>query len=476
MKNLKINLLLVFLFVFFVLPTRSIVFSQDDYNGSSDYYDDYYDYYDGEDNGNNGNEGNPLYDSIIIVIKQGQATDDLIAKGDFDGAIENAHTTRKYLADTNKIYSDMKDALSPKEEQAAEAMFEIINKIIDIQIKEIQQESIKDELIKMSKKVTNEKDAKTLLPQLEILERANSELIAEVDSFKVFCEKLITKRVFKDLAGQETIIPAWDLTAWTDWAKEDKKVLTNFKITIQQNKKKLLNEAPDYESYKEKEIPVKKEKIKMKEGIITAEVAKVFAKFDKNGDGDLSLGEGENFYYWVEKNIPYRYDNENAKDPYEGYVVGDGHSGSDYRQTPQETLSDEAGDCEDMGTIESAFYNYWGIESYVIGVNASKEYDLDHMAAIVKLSDTPENFKKIFGGLQSYKVGPGATDVYGKKITPGVYFIVDNAYSSAYGYISGGVKPGKFQLLCIVPADKPFDSIEGEQEKWEAYSHCGKTD
>ncbi|MEZ0371389.1 MAG: hypothetical protein ACAI44_20010, partial [Candidatus Sericytochromatia bacterium] len=49
------------------------------------------------------------------------------------------------------------------------------------------------------------------------------------------------------------------------------------------------------------------------------EAANLFGRFDTDHDGKISLGEGENFYYWVEKNVKYRYDDENEKDVTQGY-------------------------------------------------------------------------------------------------------------------------------------------------------------
>ncbi|MBI2329158.1 MAG: transglutaminase domain-containing protein, partial [Chloroflexi bacterium] len=111
--------------------------------------------------------------------------------------------------------------------------------------------------------------------------------------------------------------------------------------------------------------------------LIPAELSEFFDQFDFDSNEEIDIEEASFFYYWVENNITYRYDDENKENPLLGSLVGDGRPGADYRQRPYETYIEGAGDCEDMATLEVAFLNYWGIAAYVAGVNADDLTYLD---------------------------------------------------------------------------------------------------
>ena len=166
------------------------------------------------------------------------------------------------------------------------------------------------------------------------------------------------------------------------------------------------------------------------------------------------LGEAQEFFFWVEDNIACRYDNEYEGNPILGFKVGDGGDGGDYRQKPIETLTEKAEDCEDMATLEAAFYKHFGIEAYIVDVDAQDPEIVDHAAAIVKIGDHKEEFESVLGGLLYYEIGEGIKDVYGNTVTPGVYMIVGNSYSGALGYISGGTRQRTFTIHCIIPFEK----------------------
>lgn len=191
-------------------------------------------------------------------------------------------------------------------------------------------------------------------------------------------------------------------------------------------------------------------------GTWSTDVQQLFRQFDRNQDGRLTLGEGEAFFYWVSRVLSYRYDDEKLTGVRPGFAIGDGRPGPDYRQTPPETLREKMGDCEDLATLQASFYQSFGIKSYVVCVNAQNKQLLDHAIAIVKIGDTPTQYRQALGGLLYYQIQAGQRDVRGQAISPGYYMAVDSAYSSTFGYISGGIQPGAFRLKCIFPAQEVF--------------------
>ena len=213
--------------------------------------------------------------------------------------------------------------------------------------------------------------------------------------------------------------------------------------------------AEVYVPVEDREIPATEESISS--DLITDQMSTFFEGFDTKHDGEVDIGEGQDFFYWVESNIEYRYDDENELEPIAGSIVGDGRDGADYRQTPMETLQEALGDCEDMATLEVAFYNYFGVEAYVVGVNAKSPSVLDHAATVVRIADDVNSFQETLGEIVYYEFDEGTTDIYGYKITPGVYMLVDNAYSDAYGYLSNGLEPDTFSVQCIIPLDFGYD-------------------
>ena len=170
-------------------------------------------------------------------------------------------------------------------------------------------------------------------------------------------------------------------------------------------------------------------------------------KFDFNSDGELDLYEAESFFYWVEENIKYRYDDENDPDGLRyleaGMItsaqLGDGREGIDYWQTPWETLNEGYGDCEDMAILQAAFYDSFGIEAYVGLVNA-KGYKIDHAICIVRVGETPEEFDEIV----NYYLGGYVVYYY---LEGGHFMIVDNAYSEQFGFITAELTDEKFTLI-----------------------------
>lgn len=240
-------------------------------------------------------------------------------------------------------------------------------------------------------------------------------------------------------------------------------VQARFADMIGENIVRLKRQASGYEPVEGRGIP--RGEVKTQSKMIPAELSDFFDRFDADGNGLLSIGEAQEFFFAVENNVVYRYDDESETMPVVGTLVGDNRPGSDYRQTPMQTYKEKAGDCEDMATLEQAFYTHFGIAAYVVAVNSQNPRDIDHAAAIVRMSDNVDDFRKTLGGLLYYELKSGEKDVYGAPVKPGVYMLVDNAYSGALGYLSGGVKEGTFQIHCKIPLDKGYESEWGETVK-----------
>ena len=168
------------------------------------------------------------------------------------------------------------------------------------------------------------------------------------------------------------------------------------------------------------------------EEMIPLELANFFAGFDLDGDGELCLDEAGEFYYWVEDNVKYRYDDESDPDGLEqlktGRItqaeLGDGREGPEYWQNPIETYGEGYGDCEDMAILEHAFYKHWGIESCVAGVDVDGDGELDHGICIAGFEE------EIFEELVEIQ---GVADYY--EYDGSKFVIVDNAYSDEYGFV-----------------------------------------
>ena len=313
-----------------------------------------------------------------------------------------------------------------------------------------------EEKDKVLEEIGRTEDIEKMLPKLELLSRGfkeNSgdwrELYSEFSSAK--------ETTFPDLPDEyiESNLALADvMMSWSDMLDE--------------NIDRLKAQAPTYVSVEEKSLPTSILPEADVTGLITAELKSFFESFDSDRDNKLSIGEAQDFFFWVENNVKYRYDNEGERKPIVGTLVGDGRAGSDYRQRPLETLSEGAGDCEDMATLEQAFYQYYGIEAYVSGVNAMEPDVLDHAATIVLISGHVDEFKGYLGDLVYYEIPEGTSDVYGNPVKPGIYMLVDNSYSGALGYVSGGIAPGTFKIHCAIPLEKGYD------EEWgDIVSRCG---
>lgn len=163
-----------------------------------------------------------------------------------------------------------------------------------------------------------------------------------------------------------------------------------------------------------------------------------FASFDRDENGTLDRSEAEAFFAWVEDDIDYRHDDEEATAEIPGTPVGDGRPGTDHQQTPVETFDEGMGDCEDTSVLQIAFHRYWGARAYLALLNTEAGEGVSHAAAIVHLDD-------LDGRATEDRTYTFAEDnEHG--IPPGTYAIVDNTYSDTYGQITGDVEPGTFEI------------------------------
>jgi len=288
---------------------------------------------------------------------------------------------------------------------------------------------------------TLDEEPSLALPKVELLERGYRENAKDWEELAIFLDRNLNDLQRMGI-GKDDVDTIYGLSYATyDLAD----ALKEYSAVLRSN-------VEDYSSVSEREIVSESF---AGADLIPKEVSEFFDKFDKDRNNKLSIGEAQEFFYWVENNVKYRYDDENAENTVLGLKVGDGREGKDYRQTPLETLNEGAGDCEDMATLEVAFYRHFGIEAYVVGIDTTTPGIVDHAAAIVKIGENKETFRRVLGNLLYYEI-KNAGDICGGNVSDGVYMIVDNSYSGAFGYISGGVENGTFTIHCIIPLERGY--------------------
>ncbi len=371
---------------------------------------------------------------------------DAFSVGNSDDAKDKAREARAEIKSANEIYLDNESIFSKDQAKILELSMEIRRdqSIILIQILDILEEA--DEIDYELQYIQTVEDADLILPKLELFYRGVDELAGDVGNFADGMD--LYRERYPDLGLDEEFVGAYsDLSeALEDFAAQGQVIIQNIKNDF----------LADYVSVDDKEIPTDYEST-IPEDIVSPELGEFFESFDNNGDDAIDIGEAQEFYYWVEENIEYRYDDEDEVDPVVGSIVGDNRAGRDFRQTPNETFQERYGDCEDTATLELAFYNYFNVEAYVVGVNAVSTESIDHAATIVRLSDDIETFQEFLGGIVYYELEEDSTDLYGSPVTSGVYMLVDNAYSDTFGDLSGGLEENTFTMQCMIPLDLGYD-------------------
>jgi len=296
------------------------------------------------------------------------------------------------------------------------------------------------------KEIIDVEDAFSVLPEMEILARSSWELARGL-------EKLLDKIEFAirihppvkewfDLRVREWNLGIANMDEYVNMLED---LIIRLDEIATQLETTILDTIDffgiEYIPVKERNIPKIVEMPPVPPEIVPPDLAAFFDEFDIDRDGAIDLGEAEGFFYWVEANIVYRYDDEFEQTPIPGAPVGDGRAGPDYWQTPYETWAERAGDCEDMAILHVAFYNYFGISAYVATVSTKPNGVLDHAIAIVLIASAPEEFADLLGGIVYY-------DLDGQ-----YYMLVDSAYSDVFGYLHHGLERGAFIM-------KPY--IEGK--------------
>ncbi len=388
-------------------------------------------------------EINERLDKLVSLLEEsdrlvGESMSGLV-EGDYDKARYDALNARKLMNDAQEIFDEIEPYLDEEDAYYLSTFIEYNSRWAQVSYKTANIMELYDAL---QDQILGE-DPDVALPKVELLERGYRENARDWEELALFSQ---TNMKFMERAGlgEEELEIIFGLAETT----------YEFADTLREYGNILKSKTENYKPVAEREI--RSETIERESDLIPEEVADFFDTFDMDGNGKLSIGEAQEFFFWVENNIEYRYDDEDAENPIVGYKIGDGREGGDYRQTPLETLTERAGDCEDMATLEAAFYRYYGIETYIVAIDAKNPGIVDHAAAIVKISDDKDVFEKFLGGLLYYEIDEGIMDVYGNPVTPGVYMIVDNAYSGAIGYISGGTELGTFTIHCIIPFEKGY--------------------
>jgi hypothetical protein len=107
---------------------------------------------------------------------------------------------------------------------------------------------------------------------------------------------------------------------------------------------------------------------------VSDKLKKRFASFDSNKDGKLSEGERQDWWDWVEEHV------NRVPDEF-----------SDYTKTPDETVNEGGGDCEDMAVLNAEFYKSHDYEVQILYVATDKvgayKGKRDHALTRVKIAD-----------------------------------------------------------------------------------------
>ena len=346
---------------------------------------------------------------------------DAIGEGDYDVAIQKSYDARSHIDTAYRYYREGEDLFTDEEKVNYKTIFEIYGCEYDLATGTSKWLRTCDELYQNVEGIDDEEGALLILPEMEVFARSSKELAKD---WRGYADKIDFVIKTNPIVNEYLNFTADDIND----AKEGASILDETAQELDSVVLEIRTEiATEYVPFPERDIPEIVEIPAVSSEIIPSDLARFFDGFDIDRSGDIDLGEAEDFYYWVEDNVIYRYDDENEQNPEPGYPIGDGRAGPEYWQTPYETWTESAGDCEDMAILETAFYNYFGIAAYVAGVNAQDPEYSDHAICIVAIGGTPEEFADLLGELEYYELEDGC------------YMIVDNAYSDTFGTLPDNV-------------------------------------
>jgi len=343
---------------------------------------------------------------------------DAIDRRDYEIVEIKTYNARFYIDTAFKYYRTIEDKLTEDERTHWLTHFELYRTDFDLTLNTIDWFNDNDELIRLLDGDINER----LMTTFELHTRRTEELGEKWNNHANNIEFI--QRTQPDFGITDIMIS--DAREWTSIFEESAK---EFHTSLDELKTIMPNFIPIEDRIISPIVIISP----VSEEIIPSDLARFFDSFDLDGNGEIDLGESQDFFYWVEANIVYRFDYENEQNP-GGSPVGDGRKGRDFVQTPHETWMERAGDCEDMAIIQVAFFNHFGIPTYIASVNAQGR-EIDHAIAIVAIGGTPEEFADMLGELVYYEID-------------GLYYmLVDNAYSNAFGFLCGGLREGQFYII-----------------------------
>lgn len=379
------------------------------------------------------------------ILANVRAMQSALGENDWDGARRFAAGARDEIVAANAYLRGKRDSFEADEFRVGELRLEAMRMVMDATVAGIGWAQSASALT-TAPRTASEDEALAILYSLEAVLPSGERVARAYDD--------VADRIAHVLATEPEAAMAleWDeddVELFRGIANKMRNVQASVEEALAQVRERLANR---YTPQDERLLPLASSRPPIPAGIVSDGLASLFGSFDGNGDGRLSVREAKEFFYWVEDNIPYRYDDEDATETFPGFPVGDGREGPDYWQTPTETFEERFGDCEDLNALEVAFYNYWGVTAYQAYVNANDPAQVDHAIAIVLVGQAEEDFRALLGDHPHYTYDDD--NEFG--IPAGVYAIIDNAYSDDFGFISTGVAPGQFVVQAVATLGEHF--------------------
>ena len=185
--------------------------------------------------------------------------------------------------------------------------------------------------------------------------------------------------------------------------------------------------------------------------LYTPFVQGAFSAFDRNNDSLLDFQEMKLAYDTLRGLFKYRYDDENEVNPAPNTLVGDGRPGPEYYQTPEETLREQAGDCEDFATLFASLLNYYCQPAFVGLIDCDGDGKLDHATCLLYtpkinvetmfdlgISDVIDTFETTPAEIAEKVHNEGFNN---EAFRDWVLIPIDGTYSMHFGYVTGSESP-----------------------------------